>query len=328
MATLKEKELVRDEEEVREEEDDTVSVKAPDPITPEEDEAAEEAVDHEEAKRLAALFTDRTLKDSLQNKAFIEKIAKRVAKIRAIERLRGKTFVDLSVKKQFGQEIKEYMATRTLTKAGWAEGTDSSGGYLVPEEISNEIDRLASLYGIVLSAADRRLTNRESYNIPIDNQQDEGAWFDEGSEITETGPSLGNTKLTLENWGRIVRVSNQLMEDSVVDLTDWITSKVAGAFTYKMEKEGLAGTGATTYKFTGALNGGTASTKTSTKAISSVTFANFIQTIGELSNEAIQGAAFYMSPSVWANVRLFRASTSGPYLVGDICRAPAVFLET
>lgn len=109
---------------------------------------------------------------------------------------------------------------------GLVVGTPASGGYLVPEGFSNELERFMVAYGPMLDPGVTRELNTASGNqIPwptVDDTANTSEAHAEGGAVTDDGnadPAFGQRMLNAYVYdSEIVRVSIELLQDSFNDL--------------------------------------------------------------------------------------------------------------
>ena len=101
------------------------------------------------------------------------------------------------------------------------EGTDSEGGYLVPEEFETAIVRILS-NGNPLRAAATVITTASDRNIPIEASTGSFAYIDEEAAYGESDPSVGRVVLGAHKAGGIIKVSEELLQDAFFDIGSWL----------------------------------------------------------------------------------------------------------
>jgi len=133
---------------------------------------------------------------------------------------------------------------KTLT-----EGDDTAGGYLVPTEFQAEVIRYASENSIIRPRARVYNMTRDSLEIPKLDQstyQFGGAtlyWTAESGEKTASQPSFGKLKLTAKKLIGLCPVSDELLEDSAINLANFLVSLFGEAIGYEEDYRFLRGTG-------------------------------------------------------------------------------------
>ena len=106
-------------------------------------------------------------------------------------------------------------------------GIDSEGGYLVPDEYERtlvqalqEENKLRSLCKVIhTSYGDRK--------IPLVAGHGTASWIDEEGVIPETDSSFGQISLGAHKVGAIIKVSEELLRDSVFDVEGYIATEFA-----------------------------------------------------------------------------------------------------
>ncbi|RTY53645.1 phage major capsid protein [Pantoea sp. YU22] len=111
-----------------------------------------------------------------------------------------------------------------------AAGTNEKGGYTVPTQFRNRITDAMKLYGGIASVSQVLVT---ANGQPIewaysDGSAEEGALIGENEEAGEedvsfTPVTLGAKKLT----SKVIRVSNELLSDSGVDIEGYLAARIA-----------------------------------------------------------------------------------------------------
>ena len=82
-----------------------------------------------------------------------------------------------------------------------SEGTDSEGGYLVPEEFLPTLVRLVEVYGLVRRGATVIPMSRDELNMPSLASGITTYWVGENSSITSSQPVFGQVKLVAKKVG-------------------------------------------------------------------------------------------------------------------------------
>lgn len=123
-----------------------------------------------------------------------------------------------------------------------AVGTDSAGGYLVPEEFERRlIDRLEEenvmrrLATVVTTSGDR--------NIPIVDTHGEAYWTGENQAFTESDDSFTKKVLGAHKLTVMMRVSEELLQDAAFDIEQYVQREFARRAGVKEEEAFVAGDG-------------------------------------------------------------------------------------
>ena len=188
-------------------------------------------------------------------------------------------------------------------------GTDSDGGYLVPDEYETVlIDKLADenimrgLTTIITSAnGDKK--------IPVVASHGEAVWTDEGSEYTESDDEFGTVSLGAHKLSTIIKVSEELLNDSAFNLETYISSEFARRMGAAEELAFINGNG--TGKPTGVLN--TAEVGVTSAASNAITTDEIIDLYHSLRTPYRKNAVFMSSDSTIKAIRKLKDS-NGQYL--------------
>lgn len=204
-------------------------------------------------------------------------------------------------------------------KAAILSTSDEAGGYLIPAELYNGILRVAASAGIVARDAMRMPMGSTSMDVPRYTGADlEGSYVGEDTEGSETTVTFGDAKLVAKTWMVIIRVSNTMLNNTSVNLTDWLIGLIAEGLSVKLDKEGFKGGTYAGSPFVGLL--GSTDVTVYTMASGKDTFAEFdmdeaSDVIAQMPESLLNGAAFYFNRTVWAKIRQ-KKDTAGAYVVG------------
>jgi HK97 family phage major capsid protein len=146
------------------------------------------------------------------------------------------------------------------------EGVDADGGYLVPEEWDSRLIDVLNEENIMRGLATQITTSGE-HKINIAGAKPTAAWIEEGGALQFTDAKFGQKILDAHKLHVAVKVTEELLYDSMFDLASYITNQFGIAIANAEEDAFLNGDGKG--KPTGIFdetNGGTvAKTLTGTK---------------------------------------------------------------
>jgi HK97 family phage major capsid protein len=146
------------------------------------------------------------------------------------------------------------------------EGVDADGGYLVPEKWDSRLIDVLNEENIMRGLATQITTSGE-HKINIAGAKPTAAWIEEGGALQFTDAKFGQKILDAHKLHVAVKVTEELLYDSMFDLASYITTQFGIAIANAEEDAFLNGDGKG--KPTGifdATNGGTVSkTLTGTK---------------------------------------------------------------
>jgi HK97 family phage major capsid protein len=124
------------------------------------------------------------------------------------------------------------------------EGTDSAGGYTTPVEIAREfIDLMRSKS--VMNAAGARTVMLDGKKLSFAKllTEPQAAWRAENAPIAESDATFGTVPLEPKSLAVIVRVSRELLQDSI-NIEEILLTSLAQSLALKIDQAALYGSGA------------------------------------------------------------------------------------
>lgn len=202
------------------------------------------------------------------------------------------------IKAVFHKDMDSLRAMKALS-----EGTDSAGGFLVPEEFRSEVYRIANDYGLARKLCTRIPMKRDVLNMPTLTTSVSVYWPGEGAAGTESNPVFGRTRLEAKTLVGLTVLSNELLEDADVDIVNMLAELFAEAMAGEEDNQLFNGTGS---PFTGILVN--SSVNVVTMATGQDTFAEVLagdlrDLISQIKAVALPGAGYFMHRSVWGIVQ-------------------------
>jgi HK97 family phage major capsid protein len=190
-------------------------------------------------------------------------------------------------------------------------GTDSEGGYIVPEEFETRIYEILQTLDPVRAAA-TVITTGSDRNIPIEASVGSFAYIAEEAAYATTDPAFGRKILNSYKSGGIIKVSEELLQDSFFDVPSYLIGLAARRFNSLEETAFAAGTGSAqpTGLFVDTLGGNVAGAVSATAAI---TGDNLIDTFHALGRSYRQNASWLVSDALVKLVRKLKDS-NGQYI--------------
>lgn len=131
-------------------------------------------------------------------------------------------------------------------------GTDSEGGYLVPDEYEKKLVEALEDEVFFRSLATVIRTSSGDRKIPIVTSKGEAAWIDEGGQFPESDDSFGQTSISAYKLATMIKVSDELLNDSVFNIEQYISREFGRRIGTKEEEAFFVGDG--TGKPTGIFN--------------------------------------------------------------------------
>jgi HK97 family phage major capsid protein len=122
-------------------------------------------------------------------------------------------------------------------------GTDSEGGYLCPEEYERKLVEALEDEVFFRSLATVIRTSSGDRKIPIVTSKGEAAWIDEGGQFPESDDSFGQTSIGAHKLATMIKVSDELLNDSVFNIEQYISKEFGRRIGTKEEEAFFVGDG-------------------------------------------------------------------------------------
>lgn len=149
-------------------------------------------------------------------------------------------------------------------------GTDTEGGYLVPDEYDKQLIQALEDEVFFRSLATVIRTSNGDRKIPVVTSRGEAAWIDENGQFPESDDAFGQTSISAFKLATMIKVSDELLNDSVFPLESYISKEFARRIGTKEEEAFFIGDG--TGKPTGIFNATGGAETGVTAASTSITF--------------------------------------------------------
>lgn len=192
------------------------------------------------------------------------------------------------------------------------EGSDSDGGYLVPDEFENQLIQKLHQENVLRSISHVIQTSSGDHKIPVVASEGTASWLDEEAAYTESNSSFGQVTLGAHKLGTLIKVSDELLNDSAFDLTNYISTEFARRLGDSEEEAFLTGNG--TGRPTGILNDSNgAKDGVTAAAADAITFDELIDLFYSLKEPYHKNAVFLMNDSTVKAVRKLK-DQNGQYI--------------
>ena len=190
-------------------------------------------------------------------------------------------------------------------------GTDSEGGYLCPDEYErtlikalDDVNKLRALCTIIRTESSDR-------KIPVVASHGTASWVDEEGAIPESDDVFGQISLGAHKLATMIKVSDELLQDSVFDVESYIAAEFARRIGTAEENAFLTGNGSA--KPTGMLNATNGASVSVTTAGTSFTADEILDLIYSVRSVYRPNATFLMNDSSIKVLRKLKDG-SGQYL--------------
>lgn len=188
-------------------------------------------------------------------------------------------------------------------------GTDSEGGYLVPDEFENTlIDRLGE-ENFIRNLATIITSSNGDKKIPVVASHGAAVWVDEEGEYTEDDDVFATVTLGAHKLSSIIKVSEELLNDSAFNLETYIAQEFARRMSAAEELAFIAGDGKS--KPTGLITSGETGVTAASSA--AITADEIIDLYHSLRTPYRKNAVFIANDSTIKAIRKLKDGT-GQYL--------------
>jgi len=193
-----------------------------------------------------------------------------------------------------------------------AEGTDSSGGFVVPDEFRNEVIRLVESYGLARKLCRVVPMKRDTLRVPKLTTGVSIYWVGETETIPESSPQFGMVALYAKKAAGLLKASNELLEDADIDVVNFFQVLFAEALAKEEDKQFLVGDG---NPFVGILNHpdvNVVTMGTGDTAFSKVDEDDLLDLIDAVSDAAERDAVFFFHKNILTYLRKLKDSNGQP----------------
>jgi len=213
--------------------------------------------------------------------------------------------------KNYAEDFGRALRGKPLLHNVMTEGIDADGGFLVPEEFEHQIVTALEETNIIRFLA-KTITTSAERKIPIAATHSIAQWTAENGTYTESNPTFSQKQIDAYKLTDLVKVSTELLQDSMFDLEKYITTEFARAFGAAEEEAFCVGTG--TGQPTGifhATNGGTIGVTAG--SATGISVDNLIDLVYALKSPYRRNAVFLMKDVTVSALRKLKDS-NGAYL--------------
>ncbi|MDO4564709.1 MAG: phage major capsid protein [Clostridia bacterium] len=191
-------------------------------------------------------------------------------------------------------------------------GTDSEGGYLVPDEFERTLVEALEEENIFRQLAKVIQTSSGDRKIPVVASKGTASWIDEEGAFTESDDSFGQISIGAYKLGTMIKVSEELLNDSVFDLEGYISREFGRRIGAKEEEAFFTGDGSG--KPTGILAAtGGAQTGITAASATAITADELIDLFYSLNSPYRKNAVWLLNDATVKAVRKLK-DAQGQYL--------------
>ena len=205
-------------------------------------------------------------------------------------------------------------------------GADAEGGFLVPDEYERTLVEALEEENIFRQLAHIIQTSSGDRKIPVVASKGTASWIDEGGSFTESDDSFGQVSIGAYKLGTMIKVSEELLNDSVFDLESYIAREFARRIGNKEEEAFFTGDGSG--KPLGVLaDKGGAETGVTAASATAITADELLDLFYSLNSPYRKKAVWVLNDSTIKAIRKLK-DNNGQYLwqPGLIANAPDTIL--
>jgi len=202
-----------------------------------------------------------------------------------------------------------------------SEGSNSVGGFLLPDDVAREVFALRETVGALRIGAQTAQLTTASQVRPRRYGGATAYWVNEGDAITESSVVFDAIEATPRKLGTLIKFSSELGEDAVPDLGRFLTAEMANSFAAAEDDAGFNGDGSSSYGNTLGLTTRLAGTKSNVAAASghntfgTIDAADLGDLVAGVMGTAINtGAAWFAHPIAFGKT-FARLAASGQLIV-------------
>ena len=191
-------------------------------------------------------------------------------------------------------------------------GTDSEGGYLVPDEFERTLIEALEEENIFRQLATIITTSSGDRKIPVVATKGSASWVDEEGAIPEADDAFGQVSIGAYKLATIIKVSEELISDSMFNLEQYIAKEFGRRIGVKEEEAFFIGDG--TGKPTGIFNAtGGAGVGVTTASASAITIDEIMDLFYSLKSPYRKNAVFVTNDATVKSIRKLKDG-NGQYL--------------
>lgn len=191
-------------------------------------------------------------------------------------------------------------------------GTDSEGGYLVPDEFERTLVEALQEENIFRQLATIITTSSGDRKIPVVATKGTASWVDEEGAIPESDDTFGQVSIGAYKLATMIKVSEELLNDSVFNLERYIAKEFGRRIGAKEEEAFFIGDG--TGKPTGIFNSsGGAGVGVTTASATAITIDEITDLFYSLKSPYRKNAVFVTNDATVKSIRKLKDG-NGQYL--------------
>lgn len=221
------------------------------------------------------------------------------------------------------QSSREWCRDNGLVMNAANEGTNTAGGYLVPDVLEDSIINLKESRGVARQNAYVYPMSSDAHSIPRRQSGFTVYYPGEGNDITLSDMAFSQVKLNARKAAILTAMSNEVNEDAIISLADLFVEEMAYSFANAEDEAVFNGDGSPTYGGIVGLKNSLLAGSTVTGAAGDDTFAElewafFEEAVGKLADFPGIMPKWYVSKTMFFTAMARLANAAGGNTKGDI----------
>jgi len=208
--------------------------------------------------------------------------------------------LDQFLRKQDGEEKRDLQVT-------------ADGAAVIPENVANTIVEKMEETSPVFAKARKFPSVNGTLKIAKENAQSAAGFVGEGANVVDLSINLGDVTLTQKRVGAAISLSNQLINDSAINIVDYATNLLARRTAKAVEKSILVGAGTAADEFAGVFTDAEIEA-VNVEVAGTVNLDDLNTLYNGLHPEYLDNASFIMSRPFYNTVSKLK-DTTGHYFV-------------
>ena len=237
-----------------------------------------------------------------------------VEECKSVEDFEYKNAFNIYIKKGIETDLNNVEVKRDLTSS--IDTSSSYGGYLLSPNIQKMMIDTIEDNSIMRKICSVQEISSSSLDV-IDGSNMTPSWLNETGTVNDTDTTIFS-KTTINTFDLVAqpKVSQKLLDDSAIDIEQWLANRLAEDFIQAEEDAFINGTRATDNQPAGILsyvdNG--IESVTSTDSTKHFNEEDILDLYYSLNDKYVNNASFLMPRSAMKAIRQLKDSTSGHYL--------------
>ncbi|WP_027868865.1 phage major capsid protein [Eubacterium sp. AB3007] len=143
---------------------------------------------------------------------------------------------------EYKEDFDSHLHGRPLVHNVLSTTPDADGGYLVPEDFERQILMELEEENVMRKLC-KVITTQHERKIPVAVGHSVAQWTLENAPYQESNPTFGQKQIDAYKLTDLARVSNELLQDAVFDIQEYLMKEFARAFGIAEEEAFCVGTG-------------------------------------------------------------------------------------